>query len=380
MKTLYYKLTIALVMVASIPLTSKAQDRSHFYTNLLNPLLVNPAMTGSADHLQAIFNAKTLIGGIESSPRTLNFGIHTPFANNTGVGTKIISHWVGAFQTINVEGSYSKMIRLTNDQNLTFGLSLGIVQTNLRTELLNNTVNLSDPTLISNDLNKIRIASGAGVRYQYKKSLELYASSPMMVTGDESLNGFFIAGANYTFTAGTNGDYSIKPIVNYYNMIYSPKMLDILVNAGWNETVFLTTGYRTNGSIVGGVGFNFKNVVIGYNYYHQTGDLSRLAQAQNEVAIAFNFKKPEARVKKKQEVVNEQIIQDQIDKVNDKINGLINIEKTNPGLVNVKNEMVKLNKELEKILTKYKIENIAQLKKIKELQTNIELLIAKYND
>jgi hypothetical protein len=42
--------------------------------------------------------------------------------------------------------------------------------------------------------------------------------------------------------------------------------------------------------------------------------------------------------------------------------------------------MVKLNKELERILTKYKIENIDQLKRIKELQTNIELLIAKYND
>ncbi len=58
----------------------------------------------------------------------------------------------------------------------------------------------------------------------------------------------------------------------------------------------------------------------------------------------------------------------------------MNIEKSNPGLVNVKNEMVKLNKELERILTKYKIENIDQLKRIKELQTNIELLIAKYND
>jgi type IX secretion system PorP/SprF family membrane protein len=374
------KLYVAFLLTAGMLNQAKAQDRSSFYTNLLNPFLINPAMTGSTDNLQAIFNAKTLIGGIESSPRTLNFGIHSPFANNTGIGAKVISHWVGAFQTINVEGAYSKMVRLTNDQNLTFGLSLGIVQTNLNTELLNSSVNLADPTLISNDLNKIRISSGAGVRYQYKKRLELYASSPMMVTGDEPLSSFFIAGANYTFPVGANADYSIKPIVNYYNMVYSPKMADILVNAGWNETVFLTTGYRTNGTVVGGVGFNFKNVVIGYNYYHQTGDLNRIAQAQNEIALAFNFKKPEAKTKKKQEAVNEQVIQDQIDKINDKINGLINIEKTNPGLVNVKNELVKLNRELEKILTKYKIENIEQLKKLKELQINIELLIAKYND
>ena len=119
---------------------------------------------------------------------------------------------------------------------------------------------------------------------------------------------------------------------------------------------------------------------MGYAYLYSTGNLNNLATAQNEIAIALNFKKFEKRLRKKQEVVSEQVIQDQIDKVNDKINGLINIEKSNPGLVNVKTEMVKLNKELEKILVKYKIENIEQLKKIKELQTNIELLIAKYND
>jgi hypothetical protein len=157
-------------------------------------------------------------------------------------------------------------------------------------------------------------------------------------------------------------------------------LVDVLANVSWNETVSFTTGYRTNGAVVAGLGFNFKNVLVSYNYYHNTGNLHNLAPASNEIAIAFNFKKPERQVKKKPEVVNEQIITDQIDKVNDKINGLINIEKSNPGLVNVKNEMVKLNKELERILTKYKIENIDQLKRIKELQTNIELLIAKYND
>lgn len=380
MKSLFNKIYSTALLAATLTANVYAQDRSDFYTNLLNPFLVNPAMAGSVDNLQAMFNAKTLIGGISSSQRTLNFGLHTPFASNNGIGVKVISHWVGAFQTVNVEGAYSKTVRLTTNQNLSFGLSMGIIQTSLRTDLLNSSVNLNDPTLVNSDLNKVRISSGAGVVYKFKKQLEVYASSPMMVTGDETLNSFFVAGASYNFFVGANGDYSIKPIVNYFNNVYSPKMVDVLVNAGWNETVFLNLGYRTKGAVVAGFALNFKNVQLAYNYYHSTGDLNRLAPAQNEIAIAFNFKKPEARVKRKQEVVSEQIIQDQIDKVNDKINGLINIEKTNPGLVNVKTEMVKLNKDLEKILTKYKIENIEQLKKIKELQTNIELLIAKYND
>ena len=39
----------------------------------------------------------------------------------------------------------------------------------------------------------------------------------MMVTGGESLSGFFVAGGNYKFIVGENNDYTIKPAFNYYN-------------------------------------------------------------------------------------------------------------------------------------------------------------------
>lgn len=376
----FKKIYTTIIAGAIISVSVQAQDRSNFYTQLLNPYLSNPALAGSQDGIHAVFNAKTMVGGIESSPRLINFGLHSPFANNSGgLGVKAISQWSGAFQTVNIEGSYSKLVRLTTNHNLNLGLSLGFIQTNLNNDFLSSQVNLTDPTLTNSTLNKVLVTGGAGFIYRYKKQLEVYGSSPMMLTGSQSLNGFFIAGANYTFNLDENAEYRLKPIVNYYNFVTAPKLVDVLVSANWNETVSLTTGYRTNGAVVAGLGFNFKNVMVAYNYYHNTGNLNKLAPASNEIAIAFNFRKPERRVKK-QEVVNDQIIQDQIDKVNNKINALINIEQTNPGLVNIKNEMAKLNKDLEKILTKYKIENMDQLKKIKELQTNIELLIAKYND
>lgn len=374
------KNSILFLGLAVAGLSTKAQERSHFYTNLLNPFLVNPAMAGSQDNINAMFNARTFIGGIDASPRTLNFGLHSPGANNTGLGVKLISDWRGAFQTVNVEGAYSKLVRFKPDHTVTFGLSMGFVQTNLRSDMLNSQVNMADPTLSSSDLNKMRLSAGAGLVYRFKKKAEVTFSSPMMVTGDQTLNGFFVAGANYKFAVGENADYGLKPIVNYYNFVYAPKMVDILLAADWNETVMIQGGYRTNGTAVAGLGFNFKNLTIAYNYYHHTGDLNRLAPAQNEIAIAFNFAKPEKKLRKKNEVVSEQVIQDQIDKINDRVNGLINIEKTNPGLVNVKTELTKINRDLEKILTKYKIENIDQLKKIKELQVNIELIIAKYNE
>jgi type IX secretion system PorP/SprF family membrane protein len=371
---------IFVIALALFYIKAGAQDRSGYYTNLLNPFLVNPAMAGSYDNVHTIFNAKTMVGGAAASPRTLNFGIHSPLMNKTsGIGAKVITHWVGAYQIVNAEAAYSKLVKLKTDHTLTFGLSLGFMQNTLRMDALSATVDLSDPTLSTQNLNKIKFTSGAGMIYRYKNKAEIYASSPMLTTGDLGLNGFFVAGGNYTFDLGQTGDYQLKPSINYYNFINSPKMVDLLLTGNWQKTVFVTAGYRTNGAIVSGLGFNFKNVMIGYNFYYHTGNLNYLAPAQNEVAIAFNFKSPEKKLKK-EEVVNDQIIQDQLDKINSKINGIINLEKTNPGYLNVKNELSKINKELERILVKYKIENIDQLKKIKELQTNIELIIAKYND
>ena len=361
-------------------LNGNSQERASFYTNILNPFLANPAMAGSTDNIHAIFNTNSYLGGTETMPRTYNFGLHSPLNNTSGIGLKVVSNWRSAFQTINVEGAYSKQVKFTTNNTVTFGLSLGFVQTNLKMEMLTSQVDLNDPTLANPNLNKMLLSSGAGAIYRYKKKLEVYASSPILVTGDQRLTGFFVAGANYSFKVDQAGEYVLKPIVNYYNFESSPRMVDGILAASWNDIVTLQAGYRSNGAVISAIGFNFKNLTLGYAYLYSTGNLNSLAPAQNEIALALNFKKFEKQVRKKQELVNDQIIQDQIDKINDRINGLINIEKSNPGLVNVKSEMVKLNKELERILVKYKIEDINQLKKIKELQTNIELLIAKYND
>ncbi len=288
MKSLINKIFTAACILVSMQ--TSAQDRSAFYTNLLNPFLVNPAMAGSYDNIHAVFNAKTMVGGINSSPRTLNFGIHSPLFNKTsGIGAKVITHWVGAYQIVNAEVAYSKLVRLTADHTITFGLSIGFLQKNLNMDALTSTVNLSDVTLATENLNKIRFTSGTGLVYRYKNKAEVYASSPMLTTGDLGLSGFFVAGANYIFPLGQTGEYELKPAVNYFNFVNSPKMVDILLTGNWHKTINVTAGYRTNGAVVSGLGFNFKNVMVGYNFYYHTGNLADLAPAQNEVAIAFNF-------------------------------------------------------------------------------------------
>ena len=369
------KLVLILLVVAT---TVRAQERSSVYTNLLNPFIYNPSLAGSNDNIYAIFNTRGIVGGIDGSGRSYNFGIHAPIKNSMGIGAKVLSSSVGVFQTINVEGAYSKQVKLNSKNSLSLGLSLGFTQTNLKTELLNRQVDMSDPALNTKDLNKILFSSGVGLHYKYDKKVDLGLSFPSLMTGDRPLNDMMIVNAAYSFYSGTEKQCKLKPIVNFYKLNTSSNMVDALLQGSWKDMVSLTAGYRSNGSIIGAAGLNFKSFAISYAYYNYTSGINALAPAENEIAISFGFNKPKPT--SKNEVVSDEVIQDEIDKLNERLNGLMSIEKTNPGLVNMKKEASKLNKDLVKVLGRYKITNQEQIQKIKTLQSTIESVIAKYND
>ncbi len=365
-----------LLLIVSIQI--KAQERNSSYTNLLNPFVYNAALAGSNENIFAIFNSRGVTGGIDNSARSYNFGIHAPLKNNTGVGAKILSSSVGVFQTINAEGVFSKSVKLNDKNTLGFGISMGVVQTNLKNELLNRQVDLSDPALNKNDLNKLLFTTGIGLRYSFNKKVEIGISMPSIITADRSLNNLIISNAAWNFNLGKDKIWRIKPIVNYYNFNNNLNMYDGILQGTWKETVSIASGYRSNGSMIASVGINLKSFTINYAYYNQVSGYNALAPAQSEIAIAFTFNKP--KTNNKNEIVSDEVIQDEIDKINERLNGLVSVEKTNPGLINMKKEISKLNKDLSKVLSRYKISNQSQIEKIKNLQSSIESLIAKYND
>lgn len=143
-----YNITIVLLLTAS---NLFAQDRSNIYTNLLNPFLYNPSLSNSSDNIYTCFNARGVVGGIDGSQRSYNFAIYSPLTSGTGIGAKVLTTSVGIFQTLNAEVAYSKLVKFDNNNNLSLGLSLGFTQVNIKSELLNGQVDLSDQTINSPD-------------------------------------------------------------------------------------------------------------------------------------------------------------------------------------------------------------------------------------
>jgi hypothetical protein len=214
--------------------------------------------------------------------------------------------------------------------------------------------------------------------YKWNKKFELGLAMPAVITGDKPFNNLLISNASYLINLDKSNTWKVKPIVNFYNFNTGLNMFDGLVQANWKETVSFGGGYRTNGSVIASVGLNFKTIGIQYAYYSQVDGYKALAPSQNEIAIVFGFNKP--KLKTSNQALSDEQVQDEIERINEKVNGLVNVDKTNPGLVNMNKELSKFNKELEKILSKYKITNQEQLLKVKNLKSNLESLMMKYND
>lgn len=370
------KLTFTIASSLMVCMQGMAQDRSITYTNLLNPFVTNAAVAGSNQQISAVLNTRGVAGGPDGTWRSYNFGIHAPLKNGNGVGVKLLSNAAGVFQTFNAEGVYSKQVKINSKNTFSLGLSAGLVQTNLKSELLNSMVDKSDAYLSNPDLNRLRFSSGAGMLYQYNKKAELGISFPALISGDDPINNLMVINAAYNIYAGKNKQVKIKPMANYYNLPVSPSMYDGLVAVSFKDAISITGGYRSNGSAIVGAGINFKSFAISYAHYQFTGATENLNPAENEICISFGFNKAD----KTTQANTDQLVQDEIDRISGRLNELMAAEKNNQGVLDMKKELQKLNKDLVKVLGRYKITNPEQIQKIRSLQGNIESIIARYND
>ncbi len=371
MKNLFKTFCILFILTKA----SIAQERNTAYSNLLNQFLYNPALAGSTENIQTVFNLKSLSGNMINGGRNYNFGIYSPIKNDLAVGAKVLSVSSGVFQTINAEAIINKSIKLDLKSNINFGLSFGFTQANIKSELLNNMVDLSDYTLNNTELNRTRFTSGAGISYKYSNAFEFNLAMPCLMTGDKPINTFTVINSAYNIYTGTKKEWRIKPMLNHYQISRNVSLTDFLSSVMWNETITIGGGYRTNGSIVILTGLNFKSVGVNYAFYTNSGNMKQVSPVENEISFLFAFNRPQNK-----KVVSEQIISDEIAKINLRLNELTAIEQNNPGLIDMKNELSRLNKNLSKVLSNYKITNSDQIDRIKSLQKTIDTLIAKYND
>lgn len=287
------KKIITLITLVSLYSQVGAQNLNTHYLYQMNWFNVNPAYTGATEEVKAIINPGTQWQGIDGKPSNSMFGVHSSMGKNMGLGGKFITDKRGLFTNLSAEMVYSYKIKLAEQHQLNFGLSMGVFQTYLNVDniIADKYTDATDPAATAIYYNKTHLISGFGVLYTFK-NLEVGASSPHMVISGRPLSDHIFGMARYNVEF-QNFKTVITPSLVYQNIANSPNQLDFGLKGEWNKLAWGQVTYKSNKTIVAGIGFNINKVNVAYSYGINQSALSVISNGSHEILISFSFDKRE---------------------------------------------------------------------------------------
>ena len=156
------KKILVVILFSACALPSVMAQVDPLYAQYLsNPLLINPAYTGSTNNFNGALTYRKQWAGFEGSPSTVNATGHISlFDNRMGVGLMIIEDKSGNNRNTEVHGTYAYKLNL-QDKTISFGLQAGVI--NFRSD--NGELNPFDPSdpAFSTWQNTTRPSFGTGI-------------------------------------------------------------------------------------------------------------------------------------------------------------------------------------------------------------------------
>lgn len=292
MKSLKLILGIAILLVTT---SVSGQQEPQYTQYTYNMNVVNPAYAGSTGYTSLGLLGRTQWSGIDGSPKTMTFSLHSPVGSAAGIGLSMIHDEIGPVNENNVYADYSYTIRTSSrGGNLAFGIKAGFTFLDVTgLEGLQN----SDP-LLNEPVNEISPNIGAGI-YYYADRFYLGLSVPNILetrhlekdggtvsTASEKMHYYLTSG--YVFDISNN--LKLKPSAMLKGAYGAPTSIDISTNLLISNVFEVGLSYRLNASVSGLAGFQInKNLRIGYAYDFPTSGLANFNFGSHEIMLMFNF-------------------------------------------------------------------------------------------
>jgi type IX secretion system PorP/SprF family membrane protein len=193
------KLFITTAIVLSGGIAVIAQQRPHYTQYIINPYIINPAITGIENYTDVKIGVRDQWVGLNGSPKTTYISIHGPLGKNDyrtsatsfevpgenprgkaywenytaaephhGIGLNIINDQTGSFRFFSASATYAYHLGLNPTTNLSGGFSAGITKVSIDRSKhdFNGTGDPSDPAVgsaFSGELTKVRPNLGFGL-------------------------------------------------------------------------------------------------------------------------------------------------------------------------------------------------------------------------
>ncbi len=272
------------LLLSIISIRVQAQQPVNYNLYSMNPYLLNPAAT-TIGCLNAFINRHNQWTNLNNAPAASTFGLATPIKANMNLGGMVISdnRYFVNYLTSNLR--YSYRINLNQHQQLTMGISVGIVNNSLNT----GNLQLKDPNDPSvSNFNSTKFDAGAGAQYTLKK-ITIGAFLPHIMLPDGSFSQQYNVSASWDYKLKTS-DWKLIPLVLARNYKNAGLMYDLELKGVLKEKLMCRLSYRTDQSVIAGIGFWWKNLQLAYAYQYHTGSTYHAFSANGTQEIQLSIR------------------------------------------------------------------------------------------
>lgn len=304
-----YYLAIGLVLAGvSIAL---GQQRAQYTQYMINPFLVNPAVSGTEDYTDIRAGYRKQWVGFEGSPRTVflsahtNIGKHKVVNNRTkhkktgfhGLGVVLTNDMIGPTSTTNISGAYSYHVALSKKLFASLGIMAGLQQFALDAAKL-TTANPNDAAINSFTGRSLADINAGGWLYSDKfyvgASLiqvmpqKLYNGNTNALVDGKLAHHYMIMGG-YRIPVGY--DFTFIPSACIKAVSPAPMSVDLNAKLRYKEVFWGGFSYRHKDAVALMAGVIINNTFdFSYSYDLTTSHLSKFGSGSHEVILGYRLR------------------------------------------------------------------------------------------
>ncbi len=277
----------------------QAQQLPLYSQYMLNDFSMNPAVAGTQSYFNVKSDNRFQWMGITDAPRTYILTFDGPInPQHIGIGCYVFTDITGPTRRTGFTTTYSYHMKLTNDLNLSFGISAGILQFAVDGQAI-TVITQNDQALLTQFQSAIVPDFGAGA-YLYGSKFYFGIAAPQVVPMNAKINSYsnaqdimvthLYATGGYNFDLGNN--FSVDPCIVAKYVYPAPPQFDLGARVLYEQKFWLGAGYRTLDAAYAMIGYVYqKNLTFGFSYDYSVTDIHKYSSGTTEFYIGVRFNK-----------------------------------------------------------------------------------------
>ncbi|WP_296618671.1 type IX secretion system membrane protein PorP/SprF [Marivirga sp.] len=287
---------LLLLLISSFSTFVHAQQGIQYTQYMYDGSLINPAYAGADEALSISFLHRDQWSGLEGAPQSQTFSVHSPFKNpRLGTGVFVHRESIGVHQNVQLATNLAYHLPLGKQRYLSFGLKAGML--NVRSDYQSLQNGNPDPSINDALFSGTDFNAGFGFYYRSNK-LEAGYSIPSIINRTINVNDTIsldpinlnhLLFTQYHIPVGNNFILSPGFLLKYYQG--SPLSYDLNFLTTFKSVLTAGVSYRKQESVDFLIRFNLTpQFQVAYAYDFPIGNVSRFAQASNEIMLRYIFK------------------------------------------------------------------------------------------